>query len=213
VEVIQFEVLHRLLNVHGLSLDDIDGMRVLPALRESNRFGLIYQMTQRCVRAFVRDAESTPPFAKSMYAFRDELFWTGMTADIPTTADGPLRRGINPREHEPGIDDLRRRIESVVPYFCANPGCVHAFCPLHGRSSSTSYRFVRLMTIQWRRSLPSRRLYPELRAMIIQKNRPAGRCALGKSTPIFRLHPCVISAPDLAHMTFRRIVSNGGIRK
>jgi hypothetical protein len=48
VEVIQFEVLRRLHLGHGLSLDDIDTMSVLPALRETNRFGLIYRMTQRC---------------------------------------------------------------------------------------------------------------------------------------------------------------------
>ncbi|KAH9954772.1 hypothetical protein BC827DRAFT_1241027 [Russula dissimulans] len=109
VEVIQFEVLHRLRNKHGLSLDDIDATGVLPKLRESNQFGLIYKMTQR-----------------------DELFWTGRTADIPTTADGPQRRGIDPREHEPDINDLRRRIDSVVPYFCAYPGCIQFMCPLHG---------------------------------------------------------------------------------
>ena len=49
VEVIQFEVLRQLHLGHGLSLDDIDALNALPALRETNRFGLIYQMTQRCV--------------------------------------------------------------------------------------------------------------------------------------------------------------------
>ena len=49
VEVIQFEVLRRLHFGNGLSLEDINVMRVLPELRLSNRFGLIYQMTQRCV--------------------------------------------------------------------------------------------------------------------------------------------------------------------
>lgn len=49
VEVIQFEVLRRLHFGHGLSLEDIDVTGVLPELRQSNRYGLIYQMTQRCV--------------------------------------------------------------------------------------------------------------------------------------------------------------------
>lgn len=49
VEVIQFEVLRRLHFGSGLSLEDINVMRILPELRPSNRFGLIYQMTQRCV--------------------------------------------------------------------------------------------------------------------------------------------------------------------
>ena len=49
VEVIQFEVLRRLHFGHGLSLGDIDATCVLPALRLTNRDGLIYKMTQRCV--------------------------------------------------------------------------------------------------------------------------------------------------------------------
>ncbi len=49
VEVIQFEVLRRLHIGHRLSLEDIDVTGVLPATRPFNRFGLIYQMTQRCV--------------------------------------------------------------------------------------------------------------------------------------------------------------------
>jgi hypothetical protein len=49
VEVIQFEVLRRLHLGYGLSLDDIDALNVLPTLRRTNRDGLIYQMTQRCV--------------------------------------------------------------------------------------------------------------------------------------------------------------------
>jgi histone-lysine N-methyltransferase EZH2 len=49
VEEIQFEVLRRLHLGHGLSLDSIDSLNVLPASRQTNRFGLIYKMTQRCV--------------------------------------------------------------------------------------------------------------------------------------------------------------------
>jgi hypothetical protein len=49
VEVIQFEVVRRLHLGYGLSLDDIDEVNVLPELRPTNRDGLIYKMTQRCV--------------------------------------------------------------------------------------------------------------------------------------------------------------------
>jgi hypothetical protein len=49
VEVIQFEALRRLHFGHRLSLEDIDVTEVLPESRHSNRYGLIYQMTQRCV--------------------------------------------------------------------------------------------------------------------------------------------------------------------
>ncbi|KAH9988149.1 hypothetical protein BJV77DRAFT_1023147 [Russula vinacea] len=108
VEVIQFEVLRRLHFGHGLSLGDIDATCVLPALRLTNRDGLIYKMTQR-----------------------DELFWPGMMADFPAVDDGSERRGIDFRAHEPDVDNLRGRIESVIPHFCANPGCIHTHCPRH----------------------------------------------------------------------------------
>ena len=49
VEVIQFEALRRLHFGHGLSLEDIDVTDVLPGSRQTNRDGLIYAMTQRCV--------------------------------------------------------------------------------------------------------------------------------------------------------------------
>ncbi|KAF8466499.1 hypothetical protein DFH94DRAFT_781237 [Russula ochroleuca] len=111
VEVIQFEVLRRLHFGHRLSLDDIDATCVLLALRPNNRFGLIYQMTQR-----------------------DELFWPGMMAEFPTADDGSERRGFNFRAHEPDVDDLRGRIESVIPRFCANPGCIHTHCHRHGNT-------------------------------------------------------------------------------
>ncbi|KAI0280120.1 hypothetical protein BGY98DRAFT_965749 [Russula aff. rugulosa BPL654] len=110
VEVIQFEVLRRLHFGHGLSLEDIDITGFLPELRPSNRYGLIYRMTQR-----------------------DKLFWPGMMVDFPVTTDGSERRVINFRAHEPDVNDLRARIESVIPYFCANPSCIHANCPLHAK--------------------------------------------------------------------------------
>ncbi len=54
VEVIQFETLRRLYFGHGLSLDEIDATGVLPPIRTSNREGLIYSMTQRCVVSSAR---------------------------------------------------------------------------------------------------------------------------------------------------------------
>ncbi|KAH9059795.1 hypothetical protein EDB87DRAFT_1562822 [Lactarius vividus] len=107
-DVIQFETLRRLYFGNGLSLDEIDATGVLPPLRTNNREGLIYKMTQR-----------------------DELFWPGMMADFPINVDGVEQRGIDLRAHEPDINDLRGRLNSVVPYFCANPGCIQAFCPRH----------------------------------------------------------------------------------
>jgi len=65
VEVIQFEVLRRLHLGHGLSFDDIGTANVLPALRPNNRDGLIYKMTQRCVR---RDCVITSPLIKHVDA-------------------------------------------------------------------------------------------------------------------------------------------------
>ncbi|KAH9047475.1 hypothetical protein EDB83DRAFT_1463014 [Lactarius deliciosus] len=108
VEVIQFEALRRLSYGNGLSLDEIDATGVLPPLRLSNREGLIYSMTQR-----------------------DELFWPGMTADFPIDTDGVEQGRIDPRAHEPDINDLRGRLNTIFPYFCANPGCIQAFCPQH----------------------------------------------------------------------------------
>lgn len=68
-----------------------------------------------------------------VHLLRDELFWPGMMADFPAVDGGSERRGINFRAHEPDVDDLRGRIESVIPYFCANPGCIHTHCPRHGK--------------------------------------------------------------------------------
>jgi hypothetical protein len=59
-------------------------------------------------------------------------------AELPANTDGSGLHEINPRAYEPDINDLRKRIESIVPYFCPNPGCVQALCPYHRR------RFIRL---------------------------------------------------------------------
>lgn len=55
-----------------------------------------------------------------------------MMVDFPIGADGTEQRSIDIRAHEPDIDNLRGRLDSIVPFFCANPGCIHAFCPRHG---------------------------------------------------------------------------------
>jgi hypothetical protein len=159
VEVIQFEVLRRLHLGHGLSLDDIDALDVLPALRSTNRFGLLYQMTQRCVLR-TSLSESSLLHCSRRCAFRDKLSWTGMTTEFPANADGSGRE-ISLRAHEPGIDDLRKRIDSIVPYFCANAGCVHAYCPYHGKVFLSDWHSVAdSATIQNGSSFPSL-LYPE----------------------------------------------------
>ncbi|KAF8268570.1 hypothetical protein EI94DRAFT_1800296 [Lactarius quietus] len=107
VEVIQFETLRRLYFGHGLSQGEINATGVLPLLRANNREGLIYSKMQR-----------------------DELFWPGM-ADFPSDDDNVDRPGMDIRAHEPKTDDLRRRLDSIARYFCANPSCIQAFCPRH----------------------------------------------------------------------------------
>ena len=54
VEVIQSETVRRLYFGHELSLGEIDATEVLPLLRASNREGLIYNTTQRCVAFSIR---------------------------------------------------------------------------------------------------------------------------------------------------------------
>jgi hypothetical protein len=73
-----------------------------------------------------------------LHSLRDELFWPGMMADFPIAPDGSERQVINFRAHEPDVNDLRGRIESVIPYFCPNPSCIHVYCPLHRKG------FIRL---------------------------------------------------------------------
>jgi hypothetical protein len=51
--------------------------------------------------------------------------------DFPIDLDDERPR-IDIRAHEPDIDDLRGRLDSIVPHFCAHPTCIQAFCPLHG---------------------------------------------------------------------------------
>ena len=88
-----------------------------------------------------------------------------MMAEFPANADGSERRGINLRAHEPDIDDLCKRIESIVPYFCANPGCVQALCPYHRRGFirlELAGNNICLPIIQHEITRLSRRPYPEL---------------------------------------------------
>jgi hypothetical protein len=127
----------------------------------------------------------------------DELFWTGMIADIDLSADGIRQRTIDARAYQPDINDLRRRIESIVPYFCANPGCIQAFCPRHGRFLSTSRRCVyhaTLPMIQCGNSLLSHRPYLESRVMIIPMGIPVGACVFETLTRLFRYICALFSA-------------------
>ena len=57
-------------------------------------------------------------------------------ADFPVPTGGSERPLINLRAHEPDVNDLRGRIESIIPYFCTNPSCIHANCPLHRKGLS-----------------------------------------------------------------------------
>jgi hypothetical protein len=56
-----------------------------------------------------------------------------MMVDFPIDLEDK-RPKIDIRAHEPDIDDLFGRLDSVVPSFCANPSCIQAFCPQHGMS-------------------------------------------------------------------------------
>lgn len=110
-------------------------------------------------------------------------------ANFSANPDGSKRREIDFRAYEPKIDDLRRRIDSVVPYFCPNPCCIQAFCPQHGWCPSSSRLLVDhycLTMIQKTNYLKSRIPYPESRVMITQKGLPAEAHAFGKSTPHFK---------------------------
>jgi len=51
--------------------------------------------------------------------------------NFPIDADGVEERILDPRAHEPDIDDLRGRLDSINPNFCPNPCCIQAFCPQH----------------------------------------------------------------------------------
>ena len=53
-------------------------------------------------------------------------------ADFPIDADGVEQRSIDLSACEPNIDDLRGRLDSIVRYFCPNPGCIQSFCQRHG---------------------------------------------------------------------------------
>lgn len=120
-----------------------------------------------------------------MSVLSDPLFWTGIMAELPASTDGSGPRGIDPRAHEPDINDLRKRIDSIVPYFCPNPGCVQALCPYHRRrfiGLTLAGNNIFLPIIQHDITRLSHQPYPELRVRIIRKGRPVGACASGKST-------------------------------
>lgn len=62
--------------------------------------------------------------------------------NFPVATDGSDRQVINFRGHEPDVNDLRERIESVIPYFCANPSCIQVYCPLHGKWVSLGWNLL-----------------------------------------------------------------------
>lgn len=101
-------------------------------------------------------------------SLRDELFWPGMMADFSVATDDSERQVINLRAHEPDVNDLRGRIESVIPYFCPNPSCIHVYCPLHCKGFIRLALVCRqvdhacLRKIQQETFLPPLRLYHEL---------------------------------------------------
>ena len=110
-------------------------------------------------------------------------------AEFPANPDGSGRRRINTRAHEPDIGNLRRRIDSIIPYFCANPGCIQALCPYHRRGFirlALAGNNIFLSIIQHEITRLSRRPYPELRVTNIPKGRLVGACASGKLTPRFK---------------------------
>jgi hypothetical protein len=112
-------------------------------------------------------------------------------ADFPVATDGSERRVIDFRAHEPDVNDLRGRIESAIPYFCVNPSCIHAYCPLHRKGfirlalACRQVDHACLRKIQQKTFLPLLRPYHELRATLIQKARLAEDSAFEILTTCF----------------------------
>ena len=110
-------------------------------------------------------------------------------ADFPASADGAEQRGFNFRAHEPDVDDLRGRLQSLIPRFCANPTCIQAYCPLHRED------FIGLALACWLTIIISNDVaidYPNPPAAVprlTSKDYPEGAScgsyAFGKPTPRF----------------------------
>jgi hypothetical protein len=89
-------------------------------------------------------------------------------ANFPVATDGSERRVVNFRAHEPDVNDLRGRIESVIPDFCPYPSCIHVYCPLHRKGfirlalACRQVDYACLRTFQQKSFLPLLRLYREL---------------------------------------------------
>ncbi|EGN92574.1 hypothetical protein SERLA73DRAFT_172801, partial [Serpula lacrymans var. lacrymans S7.3] len=85
--------------VYDISLADIDRSKILPRLRESDTFGLLWEASQR-----------------------DLIHWPGAAfnehEELPTS-------------YAPASDDLRGRLNSILPIFCPNLNCMQAKCPTH----------------------------------------------------------------------------------
>lgn len=136
-----------------------------------------------------------------------------MMADFPAAADGSERQGFNFRAHEPDVDDLRGRIESIIPHFCANPSCIQAFCPLHCKG------FIKLALACWLTMIFSNDLAsdhpsppaaaPRLTSQDYPEGESCGSLCFRENDFTFRVIQCVVSAPDLAYLAIRKRMSSG----
>ncbi|EGO29321.1 hypothetical protein SERLADRAFT_433320 [Serpula lacrymans var. lacrymans S7.9] len=99
IQLIDLETARRMHYVYDISLADIDRSKILPRLRESDTFGLLWEASQR-----------------------DLIHWPGAAfnehEELPTS-------------YAPASDDLRGRLNSILPIFCPNLNCMQAKCPTH----------------------------------------------------------------------------------
>jgi len=102
-------------------------------------------------------------------------------ADFPSATDGSERRGINLRAHEPDVNDLRGRIESVIPYFCANPSCIHVYCPLHRKGFISSRLLLESLTMLIYEKLSKRLSFTSRGHTTSYEQRLSGRRVLRKT--------------------------------
>ncbi|TFY66790.1 hypothetical protein EVG20_g4293, partial [Dentipellis fragilis] len=102
VELIRLETLRRLYYGQALSIDVIDRLRLLPKARSGNEAGLLWDTMQR-----------------------DLTVWPGAALS-----------DLSPDPHPnisftPKADALKGRVGSLLPLFCGNLSCIHAYCPVH----------------------------------------------------------------------------------
>ena len=110
-EVIDLEVAQRL-HANGLSFDEIDNLRILPQMRQSNESGLMWDNSQR-YSVFGKHSNDTSPFF-----CRDPLIW--QTSNDPMMSLNSL------------FDvELAERVNGMVKVFCPNLTCIEPMCPYH----------------------------------------------------------------------------------